>query len=183
MKITGGSLKGRVIPGRVPPGVRPTPARVREALFSMLGQELDGVVALDPFCGSGLLSFEALSRGAAASVLLDANPRVVQQVRAAARALGLSDRVTARVGRFPKGLPVERRFDLILLDPPYALDPGPILAAVAPLARGLVVLETAARTEVIAPEGLRLVDRRRYGDTALTLLEAVGAPAPAPPPP
>ena len=64
MRITGGSLRGRVVPGKVRPGVRPTSSRVREALFSMVGQDLEGVRVLDAFGGSGLLSFEAYSRGA-----------------------------------------------------------------------------------------------------------------------
>ena len=64
MKLTGGQARGRSLRGRLPDGVRPTSARVREAVFSMLGQDLDGLAFLDAFGGSGLMGLEAWSRGA-----------------------------------------------------------------------------------------------------------------------
>ena len=68
MRITGGTLKGRVLPVPVSSGVRPTSSRVREALFSMVGNHLDGVTWLDAFGGAGLTALEASSRGAAVTV-------------------------------------------------------------------------------------------------------------------
>ena len=64
MKITGGIYKGRVVQFRKHPSVRPTSSRVREALFSMLGQDLNGRTFLDAFGGSGIMALEACSRGA-----------------------------------------------------------------------------------------------------------------------
>ena len=65
IRVTGGALRGRSLPARVPEGVRPTAGRVREAVFSMVGQDLRGWSVLDLFGGSGLIGIEAASRGAA----------------------------------------------------------------------------------------------------------------------
>ncbi|MCE7957512.1 MAG: 16S rRNA (guanine(966)-N(2))-methyltransferase RsmD, partial [Acidobacteria bacterium ACB2] len=70
LRITGGHLRGRVLEG-VPAGVRPTASRVREALFSMVGQDLRGWSVLDAFGGTGLLALEAVSRGAAPVVVVE----------------------------------------------------------------------------------------------------------------
>lgn len=168
MRITGGELRGRSLPGRVPQGVRPTPARVREALFSMLRPELEGRTLLDAFGGSGILSFEALSRGAAHARILEKQSRAAHAIRTAAAALGLSDRVRVQVGHVPRDLG-DGVADLVLADPPYALDPAPILAALAPLTGQLLVLEHARKTPPPQVPGLRLERSRRYGDTVLSL--------------
>jgi len=158
-------------PGR---GVRPTPARVREALFSMVGQELEGVSVLDPFGGTGLLSFEALSRGADSALIFERDARNARRIADTARALGLADRARVRRGEAPRDLPARGAFGLILLDPPYAMDPAPLLAAVAPIAAGVVALEHAARRPPPTVEGLRVFREKRYGDTALTLYRRAG---------
>ncbi|MCB9745930.1 MAG: RsmD family RNA methyltransferase [Alphaproteobacteria bacterium] len=174
MKITGGQLKGRSVPGRVAPGVRPTSSRVREALFSMLGQDLEGLHVLDAYAGSGLLSFEALSRGAAHATLIEARGGTARGLKEAARGLGLQDRVSVRVGRSPEAWPADSRFGLIFLDPPYADDPEPVLRAAAAVCAGRIVLETSATRAVAAPEGLTLARERRYGDTRLRIYEGRG---------
>ncbi len=167
MRITGGALRGRVVPGGVRRGTRPTAARVREALFSILGQDLGGLAVLDPFGGTGLLSFEALSRGAESAYIIERDGGALRQLRRAAEALGLRDRITAVRGLTPGALP-GRRFDLILLDPPYALDPAPVLRAVLPLLGERLVLEHAASRPPPEIDGLLLHSTRRYGDTALS---------------
>ena len=83
IRITGGELRGRLIQG-VPEGVRPTAGRVREALFSMVGQALQGWSALDAFGGTGLLAFEAASRGAAPVTVVELRRPVARQIVARA---------------------------------------------------------------------------------------------------
>ena len=176
MKLTGGTLRGRTLPGRARPNTHPTAARVREALFSMAGQDLIGVSVLDAFGGTGMLAFEAVSRGAELAWVIERDGGAVRQIRRSAEVLGVADRVLVRRGSTPKDVP-PGSFGLILLDPPYALDPSAVLAAVAPRvdADGLVVLEhTAARA---APDLADFqADTRRYGDTALTLYRRLGTP-------
>ncbi len=167
MRITGGELRGRSLVGRVPSGVRPTPSRVREALFSILQPEIDGVQLLDAFGGTGMLSFEALSRGAASAYLVEQRSRTAQSIRVSAEALGLSERVQVQVGRVPQVLG-NRVWDLVLADPPYATDPAPIVAALARCTGTLLVLEHARRVPAPQAPGLRLDSSRRYGDTVLS---------------
>ena len=122
-----GALGGRRL--ATPRGklVRPTAGRVREALFARLGP-LPGGAALDLFAGSGALGFEALSRGAATCLFADTAAASVACVRANAKALGLEERVKVRRADFKRVLRDETRagarYDLVLLDPPYAVAPG-----------------------------------------------------------
>ncbi|HHO52804.1 MAG TPA: 16S rRNA (guanine(966)-N(2))-methyltransferase RsmD [Deltaproteobacteria bacterium] len=163
-RLTGGHARGRILAMAPPPGVRPTSARVREALFSMIGQDLSDQRVLDAFGGSGLLALEAWSRGAEVVV--------VERDRAALRALranvaALSGVVTLCRGDVLQLVCGLGLFDGALLDPPYALDPQPILEAIAPSVSGWLALELdAARRTPDAP-GLVLDRRRCYGGTDL----------------
>ena len=117
MRVIAGELGGRQLRAPRSGGVRPTADRVREALFSILG-DIEGSVALDLYCGTGALGIEAISRGAAAVTFVDTD------VRPAAdnvEALGIEDRaelIRSDALRF-----LEREtgsFDLIFCDPPYS---------------------------------------------------------------
>jgi 16S rRNA (guanine966-N2)-methyltransferase len=167
MRLTGGNLRGRSIPGAVPSGVRPTSSRVREALFSMVGQDLSGWSALDAFGGSGLLGFEAHSRGAAV-LIVEQRPRVARQIREAAATLGAP--VEVRCADAAAVLASGAVWDLVLLDPPYAEDPGLWLERAAAAVQEVLVLEHDASNDPPDAAGpLRLERRRRYGDTTLSL--------------
>jgi 16S rRNA (guanine966-N2)-methyltransferase len=177
MRIVAGRLGGRRF--QAPPGTdtRPTSDRVREALFSALGP-LDGEAVLDLFAGSGGLSLEALSRGAARAVLVERDPRAVAVIRRNLEDLGL-DADEARVRRRDalKALHDAREagetYDLVFLDPPYRLAAGlgpelaqALLPVLAPGAR--VVGESDRRTPLDLP-GLGTTFERRYGDTLLRI--------------
>lgn len=180
MRITGGRLRGRVLRGRVQAGVRPTSSRVREALFSMVGQQLDGWSALDGFGGSGLLAFEAWSRGADPVTVVERRARVAAAIRAEASQLGAT--VQVRQADLARVLP-EGQWDLVLLDPPYDEAPEPWLERAAPAVGRLLVFEH--RSAVTLPDtvgALVLVRSRVYGDTSLSLY-APAAPPPEVPPP
>lgn len=169
LRVSGGELRGRRLRSG-PRGVRPTTERVREALFSILG-DVSGLSVLDLFCGTGALAIEALSRGAASATLVD---RDVAVARRNVEQLGLSGRtqvVRADIIGFLRRSRLER-FDLVLCDPPYRLADrvGAALVPLIPAAlaeNGRVVVESA-------PEGgieleLPLVDERRYGATVIRI--------------
>ncbi len=157
-------------------GVRPTARRVRDALFNSLGARVQGAEVLDLFAGTGALGREALERGARAVVFVERDGELAQRIRERLRAAGLQGR--AEVWRAPVGAALRRlaeegrRFDLILLDPPYGRGLlGETLEALAggALLRpgGRVVAEGHWRDAPRLPAGLALVREGRYGETAL----------------
>lgn len=161
LRITGGSARGRVLRGELGPGVRPTSARVREAWFSMVGQDLSGRRFLDAYAGSGIMGLEAWSRGATV-VAVERDRRAARAIRE--RVAELSAAIEVRVADATR---VDDAFDLVFADPPYALDPVSIAAALAPRAG---VLGIEARRGQVLPQlrGVR-AEVRRFGDTELHL--------------
>ncbi len=124
VRIIGGRHRGRQVPVVAAPGLRPTPDRVRETLFNWLGQDLSGATTLELYAGTGVLTLEALSRGAALSVAVDRNPALIRALAAIARASSAS-RPSRRTSttRFAFIRAERRRFDVVFLDPPFAEDP------------------------------------------------------------
>ncbi len=189
MRVVAGRLGGRRL--RAVPGTstRPTSDRVREALFAILGDRVEGARVLDLFAGTGALAIEALSRGARSAVLVEQAAPAVAVIRANLDALGLADEATVRRTKAETFLRAGGAgpFDLVFLDPPYAQGVGVLAGLLAGLARGAlapgatVVVESAARAEPPPwPPGLEPGRPRRYGDTALhpaTFRPAAGAPA------
>lgn len=165
-RISGGRARGRVLPAEVPPSARPTSSRVREALFSLVGHDLEGLTVLDAFGGSGLLALEAWSRGAQVTVV-ERDRAALRRILENVRALGAEVRVVA--GDVLRLASTLGAFDGVLVDPPYAMSPGPVVAALAPLARSWLVLETDADTDPPDIEVLPLDRRRVYGGTALAV--------------
>ncbi|MEC7240208.1 MAG: 16S rRNA (guanine(966)-N(2))-methyltransferase RsmD [Myxococcota bacterium] len=170
MRITGGRLRGQRLPLQRGSSVRPTSDRVREALFSIIGQDLTGCKVLDAFGGSGILTIEAISRGASRAVVFERDPRMVRQCADLMKRLGISDAVRVRRGVVPGCLPESGTFDLAFVDPPYAMDATGVLERIGPLCQGVIVLEH--RGERPQPAGLTLVDGRSYGDTELSFFRA-----------
>ena len=171
MRVVAGLVGGRTL--RAPAGrrVRPTSERVREALFNSLGSldAVDGATVLDLFAGTGALGIEALSRGAASAVFVDADIQSVRAIADNLRATGLEERakvVHADVFRYLSDTPGDPApYDIAFADPPYAFDDWPRLLALLP-AR-LVALE--ARSHLDLGAGWRPLRSRRYGDTVVTL--------------
>lgn len=120
VRIVGGAWKRRLISFPASAALRPTPDAVRETLFNWLGQDLSGLHCLDLFAGSGVLGFEAASRGAAHVTLVERDPRVFAALRANAETLGDGRLELIRADAL-KFLPrAARRYDLLFLDPPYS---------------------------------------------------------------
>lgn len=125
-RIEAGALRGRKLlslPNGVP-GLRPTGARVRGAIFDRLQQAVVGARVLDLFAGSGALSLEALSRGATEATLLDVDARVIRHLGRQLDALGLADRTRVQradaVQWLSRPRPSGAPFDLVFVDPPFA---------------------------------------------------------------
>jgi len=157
---------------------RPTSDRVREALFSIVGDRVVGARVLDLFAGTGALAIEALSRGAASAVLVEQAPQAITVIRANLEALDLERVATVRRTRAEVYLRTQRDgpFDLVFLDPPYAIGVGMLAGLLARLERGalvpgaLVAVESSSRAEPPPwPASLLPESPRRYGDTALHL--------------
>jgi 16S rRNA (guanine966-N2)-methyltransferase len=174
MRVIGGTLGGRSLIAPRGRQTRPTPERVREAVFSILGS-LDGLRVLDLFAGSGALGVEALSRGAAEVTLVDSARPAIDAIFRNLSALGINAEVRRQTAAaFLEQARAERReYDLVFLDPPYgeAVRLGPQLAAaLAPvLAIGARVVFESDRRTPAALDPLQCVDERRYGDTLIRI--------------
>ena len=176
MRVIAGSRKGHKIAAPKGRDTRPTSDRVRENVFNLVGP-VDGAAVLDLFAGSGAMGIEALSRGAERATFVEADAKTAYVIQENLEKLRLTG---ARVVRddVVRALAAEassgRKYDLVLVDPPYDLyaDVQPQLARYLPHVleeRGLVVVETSARIE---PE-LPLTQRtsRKYGSARITLFE------------
>jgi len=175
MRITAGRLRGRRIPAPAAPGIRPTPSRVREALFNILG-DIEGWSMLDLFAGSGVMSLEAISRGASEVIAIDAGLAAVRAMRAIRRAWGLEDvwRIMHGPAHARLAHLAGRHVDIVFADPPYATGMAERLPAWLDeygLDCGLLVIEESARAAPAWPEGWTPTRERRYGDTCLHFLE------------
>lgn len=189
MRVIGGTAKGRRL--LVPKGraVRPTAARIKESLFDILPRDFSGMKVLDLFAGTGNVSIEALSRGAASALLVDTAARSARTMRENLARLGFGRCATVWITPVARALrSLARRgdaFDLIFLDPPYEqglMGPSLKLIAQGHLLRpsGIVVGEHSAR-EPVQSRYDRLVqyDQRRYGETLLTFFaDATNAHSP-----
>jgi 16S rRNA (guanine966-N2)-methyltransferase len=176
MRIVAGERKGARLAAPRGRDTRPTSDRVRESLFSLLG-DVTGARVLDPFAGSGALGLEALSRGAAHADLCDVDRAALAALRENAARLRYADRCTIRRQDARRRLAADRAagitYDLVLLDPPYAMLPdlANLLARHLP---GLLAADgrAALESDATAPSpdlSLRLVADRTYGGTRVTV--------------
>lgn len=184
-RIVAGTAGGRRL--KVPPrGTRPTSERVREALFSSLEarMDLEGAAVLDLFAGSGALGLEALSRGAAHALLVESDAKAAAVIReniATVRVPGAVLR-TAPVAAV-LAAPADRVYDLVLADPPYAVDEQQIAAILDALLAGgwigedsVVVLERSSRSpETVWPDAFEPGRTRRYGESRIEIATCYGA--------
>ena len=184
MRIVAGTAKGRALAGPKPTSkhIRPTADRVRETLFNVLGQFLDGQSVLDLYAGTGALALEAVSRGAGRAVLVDQDREAQALCRQNTDALGFTSQVELLASPVSRALAElgrrGERFELIFADPPYAarvvetvLDGVVGAGLLAP--SGMVVVEHDKREA--APDshaGLNREDQRRFGDTLVSFYRA-----------
>lgn len=183
MRIISGSARGRKLGSFSGQGIRPTPDRVREAVFSMLFSRLggcDGARVLDLFAGSGAMALEALSRGAVHATLVDQDRKAERLIRANLEHCGLADR--ARILRRPVDAALDEirggnPFTLVFLDPPYSRNlVEPTLAALIAgrlLEKNAIVVAESDRRDqpCIPPEGLDRIEERLFGRTRIELFQ------------
>jgi 16S rRNA (guanine966-N2)-methyltransferase len=181
MRLTGGSDRGRKL--RAPRGAttRPTGAKVREAIFNILGPPPEHPI-LDIFAGTGALGIEALSRGATSACFVEREHRALQALHRNLRELGVASKarvVGAEAHTALRQLTGEgQRFGWVFIDPPYAanivtsvleiLAGGNLLAS-----GGMIIVEHDKRH--VPPESVgtvHLTDRRYYGDTGVSFYRA-----------
>lgn len=174
IRVTAGALRGRRI--TVPPDdVRPTSERARQAFFNIVRDRITGARFLDLFAGSGIFSFEAISRGAASATAIDRDRRQVEAI--ARRAREWNAPIIAIAGDVLKALPRigKAPFDIVYADPPY--DYGEYAALVAAMESHLtlgsdavVAVEHRRRSAPFAQDGgrLRPVRRAEYGEVSIT---------------
>ncbi len=181
MRIIAGDARGRrladVGKGDAGAQLRPTSDRVRESLFNMLSSMdvLEGAEVLDLFAGTGALGLEALSRGAASARFVENGRPALALLDRNIGLVGVEDRAKVLRRDATQLGPVQGApATLVFLDPPYgrALGEAALDAAISGgwLAKAAVIVweESAA---VIPPPGCAQLDRRRYGDTQITLLK------------
>ncbi|MDB5844362.1 MAG: putative methyltransferase [Polaromonas sp.] len=183
IRIIGGQYRRTKLTVPNHPGLRPTPDRVRETLFNWLGQDLTGWRCADVFAGTGVLGFEAASRGAADVLLCEQDPGLVAQLKAVQARLK-ADAVRIERG---DGLSALKRLDagsmqLVLIDPPFdssVFEPALKAAAQAISPTGLVYLEAprAWQDEELGPLGLKVHRSAKAGAVHFHLLAKSDLPA------
>jgi 16S rRNA (guanine966-N2)-methyltransferase len=170
MRVVAGRLRGRTLHAPRGRDTRPTSDRVREALFSVLG-DVQGAAVLDLYAGSGALGIEAISRGAASATFVDNDDKAVAAIRRNLSDLGIDAKVHRRdTLAFLRS--AEGPFDLVFADPPYSSAPrlGERLAQLLPAvlagnARIVTESDKHAPLEIALP----LEFERDYGDTRIRI--------------
>jgi 16S rRNA (guanine966-N2)-methyltransferase len=183
MRVVGGRLRGRVLAAPKSHAIRPTADRRREALFNILahayGDPVTGARVLDLFAGTGALGIEALSRGAAFALFIDAGVEARALLRENVSALGLGgqSRIFRRDATKLGAMQAVAPFALAFLDPPYGQ--GLAEKALASAREGgwlapgaLTVVEEAVRSRFAAPEHFEELERRGYDETEFVILRA-----------
>jgi 16S rRNA (guanine966-N2)-methyltransferase len=124
IRIIGGKWRSRLLSFPVADGLRPTGNRIRETLFNWLAPYIEGARCLDLFAGSGALSLEALSRGAASCVAVENSVEVVRQLQANQVLLGAQDLqlITMDCRDYLGSKKIDHAFDVVFIDPPFASD-------------------------------------------------------------
>jgi 16S rRNA (guanine966-N2)-methyltransferase len=174
VRIIAGERKGHTIFAPRGRETRPTSDRVRENIFNIVAPWVEGARVLDLYAGSGAMGLEALSRGADSVVFVESDPDAVRAIERNLDKLRLTGAIVVRAPA-TTGLAQEaaagRKYDLVLADPPYSMTDYDTLARYFPrvLAEdGLLVLESAARTEPQLPD-LEVRTSRKYGSTRVTV--------------
>ncbi len=180
MRVIAGENKGAILETIPSRKTRPTLGRVKEALFSMLGDQVIDAKVLDLFAGSGSLGIEALSRGAKNVVFIDNNPKCIRIIRKNLNKFGLDVKGSAYVRDACKTINFlareNKKFDIVLMDPPYntkeaeKIIDNPHLKDI--LNSGAVlIIEHSKRNTLPCPNIKELchIKSKRYGDTVLAI--------------
>lgn len=180
MRIIGGKFRSRVLATFDGDAVRPTADRVKESLFNILALRFHGARVLDLFSGTGALGLESLSRGAREVVFNDRSKDSVAILKKNLKTLKVEDGKDAKVFNLDADVYLDyakEPFDLIFIDPPYALDVGvkavEKIAKKGLLAKGGVLVFERDKPFDGDVDGLEKYDERKYGKTILTFFRPI----------
>jgi len=187
MRISGGLAKGKRIStkklfsqsSKKDEELRPTSSKVREALFDILRDRIEGASFVDLYAGTGTVGLEALSRGAGKAVFVEPNRLRSKAIKENAVKLGFGEKVTVverKAQEFLKKASVEKkRFDIFFVDPPYfseeIMKTLPMIGEKGLLNdKGTVIVEHFFKRKLLEAVGeLKMIKSYRYGDTMLTI--------------
>ena len=176
MRVIAGTA--RSLPLKAPEGLdtRPTTDRIKETLFNILQNDVPGSIFVDLFAGSGAIGIEAISRGAESAVLVDSDRLAHNAERNNTDALGFGDRVTLFHTDWLNAIRKLRlqscEFDLVFLDPPYAMtDLSKVFDELEPLIgeESLVVLEHESKAQISVPGKYEAIRERSWGFCSVTI--------------
>ncbi len=177
MRIIAGQLGGRTFDS--PPGHRthPMSEKARGAIFNALG-DITGLTVLDAFAGSGALSFEAISRGAASAVAIDVDKYAYETLQSNIEALDLKEQVIVlrkNIAGWSRNNQ-HKQFDIVLVDPPYTDIRPDVIArlAVHTVPNGIFVLSWPGREPVRPIANTEIVSQKDYGDIQLVFYRRIG---------
>lgn len=176
LRIIGGKWRGRKLQFPNIAGLRPTPNRVRETLFNWLMHIIPGSHCLDLFAGSGVLGFEALSRGADKLVFVDESAQVIAQIKQNQQLLKCENTTVYCMQADVYLKQTTEKFDIIFLDPPFQLDIIPQLCELLIKhnllkENGFVYIETAAKFDVNSiPHPWKIIKQNKAGKVHFALL-------------
>ena len=171
MRVIGGEFRSRILKSLPGLDVRPTPDRMREALFSILAPRIEGTLFADIYAGTGAVGIEALSRGAKKTIFIEHSQSAVEVIRTNLKSLGLESRSRIWQGRAASIIPKIEPVDIAFLDPPYPLEIEyeKSLLALADEPPSLVIVQHATRFALKEEYGvLKRIRTVKQGDNTLT---------------
>jgi 16S rRNA (guanine966-N2)-methyltransferase len=186
MRVIAGEFRSRVLKSLPGLDVRPTPDRLREALFSILAPQIAGSLFLDLYAGTGAVGIEALSRGAAKAIFVENRADAVEVIRFNLKSLGLESRGRVWLGRAGNATAKIGTVDIAFLDPPYPLEHEyeRALTALAGDPPGITIAQHSSRFKIEESYGALKRGRVvRQGENALSFFTAktMGADEPQSP--
>ena len=173
MRVIGGEFRSRVLKSVAGLDTRPTPDRLREALFNVLAPRIGGSVFADLYAGTGAVGIEALSRGAARAIFVEQSREAVRVIHENLASLGLGGRAIVRQSRALPGLS-NLAADIVFLDPPYALEKeyGPALEILGKAGVGLIIVQHDRRLKLDEVYGTHTRGRvMKQGDNCLSFYD------------
>lgn len=168
MRITAGDLRGRVLPVKEK-GVRPTSSKTREAIFNIIGS-VEGFRVLNLYAGTGIVGFEAVSRGCGSVVMVDISNKLIQTIKETALKWKISDKITCiknDVMRLEPLLKAEK-YDFIFADPPFDKEYPDLRCFLSNLnANGFAIFEMPSRNMPFWANDATKI--KNYGESCLAI--------------
>ena len=179
VRIIGGKWKRRIITFPDNRSLRPSPDAVRETLFNWINLDLHGAHCLDLFAGSGVLGFEAVSRGAASAVLVESDARACRSIRESIQVLGAEPEIELYAGRVESFLArTDQKFELVFMDPPFRANLAGKICSILDnhglcLAGAKVYIESAkSNLPLPIPASWNIIRESTRGSVQSTLVQA-----------